>query len=228
MRNSRLSYLGDGSDSAPVGKGGKTRTSPPRPRPPATPLPADNGVPGPEAPRLDISEVIRTIGMQYRHKFALPPSAFVTGDATDLNAARTVAGEVILTNAGEALLLRGVAAASLWLECSRCLNRFEEPVETELEEEFSLISQFNAFRQEEIKAVDENTTASVIDGMVLDLAELLRQSLLLAAPWQPICREDCPGLGAFAVEEKAPEPETTRPFQALGDLWRAHHPEGEG
>jgi uncharacterized protein len=34
----------------------------------------------------------------------------------------------------------------------------------------------------------------VIRGNVLNLGELLRQNLLLAAPLQPLCREECPGL----------------------------------
>lgn len=225
MRNSRLSYLG--AETASGGKAAKPK--PAKPRVLATPHPSYNGVPGPEEPLLDIAEVIRTPGMQYRHKFAVPPAALGGQEPGTLSAVTAAVGEMTLTNAGEALVLRGKASATLSLECSRCLNAFEQPVETELEEEFNLIASNNAFHQDEVRAVDENTTAAVIDGSVLDLAELLRQSLLLAAPWQPICRDDCPGLGKVSTED-APEatPETTRPFEGLGELWRARHPEEEG
>lgn len=224
MRNSRLSYLG--AEATPGGKAAKPKAATPKPRVPATPHPSYNGVPGAEEPRLDIAEVIRTPGMHYKHRFALPPGAAAEIEVGALPAVTPVVGDLTLTNAGEALVLRGKASATLTLECSRCLSPFDLPVETELEEEFSLITSNNAFHQEEVKAVDDNTTAAVIDGTVLDLAELLRQSLLLAAPWQPICREDCPGLGKVSTDD-APEPpiETSRPFEALGDLWRAHHPD---
>ncbi|MFM7320032.1 MAG: YceD family protein, partial [Armatimonadota bacterium] len=71
---------------------------------------------------------------------------------------------------------------------------------------------------EELRAVDANDTAPVVEGTVLDVGELLRQSLILEAPLQPLCREDCPGVGGGA--EGAPEPDTHRPLAALAALLR--------
>lgn len=153
------------------------------------PHPAVNGVPGPEERLLDISELVRTIGMHYRHRFQLP-----AGDEKDFIAVSPIEGEVTLTNTGAILLLRGRAKTSLRMECGRCLSDTEQPVEAEIEEEFDLVTTHNAFHQEIVNAVDEDTPASVIKGNVLDLGDLLRQNLLLAAPLQPLCSDECPGI----------------------------------
>jgi uncharacterized metal-binding protein YceD (DUF177 family) len=62
------------------------------------------------------------------------------------------------------------------------------------------------------------------------LGELLRQNLLVAAPLQPLCREDCPGIDlsghpgvAFSSEEDAapenpPLAAEDNPLRRLADL----------
>lgn len=210
MASSRLNYLGS---DAPGGKKPRNAPAPPRPRGSAPP-PSANGVPGPEARRLDIAEIIRTVGMRYRHAFAIP--ADPDAGELELRTAAPTVGDVTLTNTGAALLLQGKAHGVLPMECSRCLTRYDQPIDFELEEVFDLVTEHNAFRQEEVRAVDENVTAPVIDGTVLDLAELLRQSLLLAAPLQPLCRDDCAGIPGAEPETRA-----HRPLEALGALWQA-------
>ena len=36
--------------------------------------------------------------------------------------------------------------------------------------------------------------AARLDGELLDLEPVLRDAVVLALPFQPVCREDCPGL----------------------------------
>lgn len=149
------------------------------------------GAPGPEERRLDISELARTVGMRYTHHFDIPPRSA----EGDFQPETPLVGKITLTNTGAILLLRGDVKTDLRLECARCLEPTVQPVETDLEEEFDLVStNNNAFRQDEVQVVDEDTPAAVIAANVLDLGELLRQNLLLAAPLQPLCREDCPGI----------------------------------
>lgn len=161
------------------------------------------GAPGPEERLLDISELARTVGMRYTHHFHIPPRA-----EDDLDLAAPLDGALTLTNTGGLLLLRGNVETTLRLECARCLAPVAQEVAADLEEEFDLVTARNAFHQEEVQAVDEDSPASVIQGNVLNLGELLRQNLLLAAPLQPLCREDCPGLdlsGRVRSADAAPE-----------------------
>ncbi|MEI6430679.1 MAG: DUF177 domain-containing protein [bacterium] len=180
-----------------------------------------NGEPGPEERLLDISEINRRIGMHYHHKFRIPP-----WDETDYPAVTPTVGEVEITNAGEALIVRGRASATLRLECARCLSPVDMTVEAEIQEEFPLIAERNAYNQEEIKAVDEDAPAAVITGNIMDFGDLLRQNLLLAAPLQPRCEPECKVAGVISVEEaEAQAAEEARvaadnPLRRLGDLWR--------
>jgi uncharacterized protein len=214
---SRFAYHGEESEEGGVtsvrekpARGTTSGAAPPRG------FPASNGAPGPEERLLDISELARTVGMRYVHKFRIP-----AGVIPDFDAVTPTEGEITLTNAGDVLVLRGDAAATIRMECVRCLEPTDQFVETEIDEAFPLVTTNNAYHQEEVHAVDEDLPAAVITGNILDLGDLLRQSLTVAAPPQPVCREDCPGiLGRenvpFVSEE--PAPTTTNPFQKLAAL----------
>jgi uncharacterized metal-binding protein YceD (DUF177 family) len=197
--------------------------------------PSSPGVPRPEERLLDISELARTVGMRYTHRFAIPAH-----EIPDFDTATPIIGEITLTNAGDILILKGEAATTLSMECGRCLSPTDKAVETELEENFPLVATNTAYNQEEVQAVDEDVPTAVIKGNVLDLGDLLRQALTLAAPLQPLCREDCPGLEGFEdlvtrEEEVAEEPEPAvnpdNPLKNLAALWEArqqtHQPPGE-
>ncbi|MDX1932090.1 MAG: DUF177 domain-containing protein [Capsulimonadales bacterium] len=218
---SRFGYYGDEPTEGGVhtveekGRAGGVRSTP--------------GVPGPAARLLDISELVRHVGMRYTHRFALPPERqpdFVTTDP--------ITGEITLTNAGGTLHLQGVASTALQTECSRCLSPMSVPVRAEIQENFDLVTTHNAYQQEEVQAVDEDPAAAVISGNVLDLGDLLRQNLILEAPWQPICRPDCPGVApdvititpeddVHAPDHREPVPDTHQPFRNLAALWEAKH-----
>lgn len=216
---SRFSYHGDDdpgeggvSVARPKGNGLRTATSASTP-----------GVPGPDEPLLDISELARTVGMRYRHVFDFPP-----GRIPELTTVGPTRGEIRMTNTGAALILRGEVKSTVQLECSRCLNPIDEVLDADIEEDFDLVATHDAYRQEEVQAVDEDTPAAVIEGNVLNVADLLRQSLLLAAPLQPLCREDCPGIdheSYLGLEPEFPEaseePVAETPLKHLAELLEA-------
>src|SRR5208283_1576588 len=58
------------------------------------------GVPGPQERLLDISELVRNVGMRYTHHFALPPTK-----QPDFETTKPIVGEITLTNAGGILHL---------------------------------------------------------------------------------------------------------------------------
>ena len=83
----------------------------------------------------------------------------------------------------EGVLASGQARVSLAGECARCL----EPIEDELEVEFQELYVYPESEAEE----DE---ASRLDGELLDLEPTLRDAVVLALPFQPVCQPDCQGL----------------------------------
>lgn len=225
QESSRFSYFG--SDDFESESGGvysvTTSKSPNKhgnaPNPSTGARPATNGIPGPGERLLDISELARTIGMHYVHRFQIPP---LEGAEEGLTLAGPMEGKIKLTNTGAVLLVVGEVRASLTVECGRCLTPTIVEVEADIEEQFDLVAASTSARQDVVNVVDEDAPASVIEGgNVLKLGELLRQNLLVAAPLQPLCHEDCEGIDlsghpgvAFTTEEAAEQAAAELPLAA--------------
>jgi uncharacterized protein len=93
---------------------------------------------------------------------------------------------------GEAFQVSGRVRTRLELSCSRCLEAFEVPVDTDFELRYVPQTE-NAGESEREIAEDDLTTAYYREGM-LDIGDLLREQLQLALPMKPLCREACRGL----------------------------------
>ena len=56
-------------------------------------------------------------------------------------------------------------------------------------------------------ADDEDDDVSRLEGDLLDLEPLLRDAVVLALPFQPLCRDDCPGLCTECGARLADDPD---------------------
>jgi uncharacterized protein len=83
----------------------------------------------------------------------------------------------------EGVLASGVTWVKLAGECARCLD----PLEDDLEVTFQELYVYPESDAEE----DE---ASRLDGEFLDLEPTIRDAVVLALPFQPVCMPDCQGL----------------------------------
>jgi DUF177 domain-containing protein len=83
----------------------------------------------------------------------------------------------------EGVLATGRARVALVGECARCLEPIEDDLHVELQELYVY--------PESDAGEDE---ASRLEGELLDLEPVLRDSVVLALPFRPVCAEDCPGL----------------------------------
>ena len=159
----------------------------------------------------------------------LPAEGYSLGDH-DFSFEDGVSFDVVLTNAGEGILVTGIVHARAKGTCDRCLDEavldlsgevneyflYEEPDPSQLaddedEADFSLIS-------------PDNT---------IDLSEPLMQALLMETPFVVLCKEDCAGLcpvcgenlnhvdcghAAQLAQEAAQQRLDESPFAALKDL----------
>jgi uncharacterized protein len=103
-----------------------------------------------------------------------------------------VRSEIILKEAGGTVLAEGTLFTEVALTCSRCLNDYTQRVEQKFREVYRQHRDFNREDPEE----REEETAFAIEENKIDLTPLLTQTLVLAVPFKPLCREDCPGLCA--------------------------------
>jgi len=108
--------------------------------------------------------------------------------------ARGLQAEVRLTRIPTGILADGRATATVALECMRCLEEYEQPVEAQFADEYR--PTVDIVSGVELPPADDADvdTFPIMAEHVLDLGESLRQAILLALPMAPHCREDCPGL----------------------------------
>ena len=106
--------------------------------------------------------------------------------------------DVRLESVHEGILVSATARTTMHAECGRCLKKFTTPFEVEFQELF-------AYTPTE---ADEHG----VHGDHVNLEPPLRDAVVLALPFQPVCRPDCPGLDpetgelrdAVAAAEAAP------------------------
>ncbi|NUR05703.1 MAG: DUF177 domain-containing protein [Nocardioidaceae bacterium] len=89
----------------------------------------------------------------------------------------------------EGVLVTGTAEADLEGECARCLDDIHDHVVADFQELFVYEEREPAGDPDQ-----EDDEASRLEGDLLDLEPLLRDSVVLTLPFQPLCRDDCPGL----------------------------------
>ncbi|MFC4555599.1 YceD family protein [Georgenia faecalis] len=89
-------------------------------------------------------------------------------------------------------------------QCVRCLGEVDEPLTVHLSELYLYPGKRDAARE----AGDEDAEElPELEGDLLDLEPALRDAVVLALPFQPLCTPDCPGLCPVCGERMADLPE---------------------
>jgi uncharacterized protein len=78
------------------------------------------------------------------------------------------------------------------LECTRCLREATHRLDVPLKAAFVTEENYTSEKEAEVRSADLDV--SVYDGEEIDLADLVREHILLDLPTQILCREDCKGL----------------------------------
>ncbi|MFJ3034545.1 YceD family protein [Curtobacterium pusillum] len=106
----------------------------------------------------------------------------------------------------EGVLVSGHASAEAAGECSRCLIEISEPVEVDFAELFA----YDASEDFDFFVHDDH----------VDCEQVVRDAVVLALPFQPVCRPDCPGLDPVTGERLADIGEQ-RAHEVLDPRWAA-------
>jgi len=86
----------------------------------------------------------------------------------------------------EGILLSGTIRGRTEGECVRCLDPVEDEIEADVQELF-------VYPGRTPEGEDEDELRELVDEMI-DLEPVLYDTLVPALPFQPVCRDDCPGL----------------------------------
>ncbi|QAY74975.1 DUF177 domain-containing protein [Agromyces protaetiae] len=105
--------------------------------------------------------------------------------------------DVRIESVHEGVLVTADVFATAEGECGRCLIDIALPVEVEFQELFA----YHSGEPFEFEVQDDH----------VDLEPLIRDAVVLALPFQPVCRPDCPGLDPETGLRLADHPELVTP-----------------
>ena len=145
----------------------------------------------PRAPLvLDTRELGRRPGSQRRKSFTAPAPADLGIEVLRVPEGSPVDFELRLEAVMEGVLVTGTAHAELVGECVRCLVEVRDHVDADFQELFVYEDSDTARHPHG----GEDDEAAKLEGDLLDLEPLLRDTVVLMLPFQPLCQDDCPGL----------------------------------
>ena len=128
---------------------------------------------------VNVAELLRRAG-SIREIDRQIESEFFKFDDSRIIAGSQVDVALTLEALTDGIVVHGTLGAQWSSECRRCLKALTGRAEVEVQELY--------------QSVISDPDAYPITGEQLDLLEMARENVLLAAPLAPLCRADCPGL----------------------------------
>ncbi len=158
---------------------------------------------------LDIRELSRRPGAQRKLQLSVPAPTDLGTDVFGVPEGSALDLRIRLESVVEGVLASGVARVPLVGECVRCL----EPIEQALDVDFQ---ELYAYPESGV----EDDEASRLEGDLLDLEPVIRDAVVLALPFQPVCMDDCPGLCQICGARLADDPDHRHEAQ-MDPRWAA-------
>ncbi|MBE6051144.1 MAG: DUF177 domain-containing protein [Clostridium sp.] len=90
----------------------------------------------------------------------------------------------IVTSEGEVVVIKAHIKCELELNCSRCLEAFSYPIDIDIEERFT----------KDMEVLKEDDEISFVNDDVLDITEIVKNSIVSTLPIKRLCKENCKGL----------------------------------
>lgn len=112
----------------------------------------------------------------------------------DLEALSPLAGWVTLMRTSQGILVTGKLRTTLRMTCQRCLELADVELELDVEEEFHPVMHIAEVPLDDVAEEEIDEALLIDEHHILDLREVIRQGLWLAAPMEALCRPDCAGL----------------------------------
>lgn len=163
---------------------------------------------------LDTRELGRRPGSQREVTRTVPAPADLGIEVLSVPEGAPVELDLRLEAVMEGVLITGSASAGLEGECARCLEQIRDDIEVTFQELFV----YDDIRDAE--GAEEDDEVSMLQDDLVDLEPLLRDAVVLALPFQPLCRDDCPGLCVECGARLADDPDHAHEA-AIDPRWAA-------
>lgn len=130
--------------------------------------------------KLDVRDLLGSPG-DSRRVVVAEPVAGLELTLARVPADRAIEARLLLENVVEGILVSGPVRGVMVVDCARCLKTVELPFHLDVRELFVP------------RAVEGLDAYLLADGEV-DLEPMIRDAVVLAMPYSPMCRADCLGL----------------------------------
>ena len=121
------------------------------------------------------------------------------GDIEELEDCHIVA-DLEFRNMGDFIQVKGRANGKITLECDRCLNKFEQELDFDIDEMFAKKTLLDEYSSE--LELSGGQFVTDLDGAEeIDIYDLLYQSVILALPNKKVCGINC-NEGFFVSEDE--------------------------
>lgn len=180
----------------------------------------------PRAPLvLDTRALQRRPGSMLEVSRSVPAPDDLGTDVIAIRAGSPIDLDLRLESVMEGVLVSGSVQAQAQGACVRCLDPVTEAIEVPIQELFAYADR--AAHHQEVGA-DDDEDQRVLEGDLLDLEDTIRDAVVPALPFQPVCNEDCPGLcsecGAHLADDPSHQHEIIDPRWA--SLQQLANPDG--
>ena len=130
---------------------------------------------------IDVSDLIRK-KVDSKREYLVFETDVLLKESEDIQFTEPVKLDYTLDIALDVISLDGRITTKLRLSCSRCLEVFYTDIDVEVHEKFS--SNLN----------NKDDEINFIEGDVIDINNIIENSIEMALPDKKLCKEDCIGL----------------------------------
>lgn len=160
--------------------------------------------------QVDVKELKGKPGAQETLSRTVPAPADFATVLVGIPEASDLLLDLRLDSVYEGVLLTGTASAEVSGECGRCLDQLSYPLTVDV---------MQLFTWEAAPDGDDDDTRTVFDDLTVDIEPVLRDLMVSALPFQPVCREECLGLCSQCGFRMEDDPEHAH--EQLDPRWAA-------
>lgn len=152
---------------------------------------------------LDTHELGRRAGSMRRVQRTVPAPVDLGTDVIGIPAGTELELDLRLESVMEGVLVTGSIRGRAVGECVRCLDEVVDDVDVPLTELYAYSERARAAEADGADLEDVRE----LDGDLIDIEPALRDAVVPALPFRPLCRPDCPGLCSECGVHLADEPD---------------------
>ncbi|MFW6776217.1 YceD family protein [Nocardioides sp. CPCC 205120] len=163
---------------------------------------------------IDTRELGRRAGSQHEVVTTVPAPADLGIEVLGVPEGSPVELDLRLEAVMEGVLVTGTAHVELVGECVRCLEEITDDASATFQELFV----YDDGQADHGTEDDDDLGVRRLEDDLVDLEPSLRDAVVLALPFQPLCSEDCPGLCVECGARLADDPGHTH-GEAIDPRW---------